>query len=84
MNGTPSVVDEGQRPVGQHVALQPFVQPDGLPDPHDLFVGGDRSGAIIDIWITLDDKHFQAELAQDVRGGRARRTVADDGYVVGL
>ncbi len=77
-------VDEGQRPVGQHVVLQPIGQPDGLPDPHDLFVGGDRPGAIVDIRITLDDNNFQAKLAQEVRGGRAGRTVADDGHVVGL
>ena len=57
-------VDKVQRPVGQHVLLEAVCQADGLPYPHDFLVGGDRPGATVDIRVTLDDKHFQPELAQ--------------------
>ena len=83
MNGHNDGVDEVQRTVRQHVLLETVRQADGLPHPHDFLVGGDRPRTSVHIRITLDYKYFQAELAQQVRGGSAGRPVADHGHVIG-
>ena len=40
--------------------------------------------AAVHVRIALDDEHLQPELAQQVRGGRAGRSVADHRHVVGI
>src|SRR6202012_1914481 len=82
--GHPPVVHEFQLPVWKHCLLEPFGQSDGLPDPHDFLVSGDRPGAAVNIGIALDHKHFQAELTQQVGGGGAGGAVADHRYVIAI
>ena len=79
----PVGVDPGQRPVGQHVPLQPVGQADGLPDAHDLLVGGDGPRAPVHVGVALDDDDVQAKAAKQIGGGGARRAVADHRHVVG-
>lgn len=78
----PGGVDEVQRTVRQHVALQSVGQTDRLPDPHNLLVRGDRPGTTVHIRVTLEHKHFQAKPAEQVGGGRAGRPVPDHRYVI--
>jgi hypothetical protein len=75
-------VHPGHRPVRQHVLLEPVGQADRLPHPHHLFVSGDRPRPALHVRITLDDNHFQAHLAQQVRGGGAGGAVPDHRYVI--
>ena len=75
-------VDPGQRPVGQHVPLQPVGQAYGLPDAHDLLIGGDGPRPPVHVGVTLDDDDVQAKAAKQIGGGGARRPVTDYRHVV--
>ena len=52
--------DEGDGWTGQHVGLQAFGQPDGLPDAQDFFVDRDRSGPAVYVGIPFDHKDIEA------------------------
>ena len=78
----PVGVDPGQRPVRQHVPLQPVGQADGLPDAHDLLVGGDGPRASVHVGVALDDDDVQAKASKQIGRSGPRRPVADYRHVV--
>lgn len=80
--GQPLGIDERNRPVRQHVLLESVRQADGLPNAHHLFIGRYCPGPPIDVRITLDHNHFQAQAAQQVGRGGTGWAVADHGHVV--
>src|SRR4051794_8724113 len=77
-SGSQWMIDEIDRPAAQHVALQTFREPDLLPDPHDLLIGGDRPGAGVGRGIALEDDDIEPEGAEEVRRRGTDRAVADD------
>lgn len=76
-------VDEVGAGTGQHVGVELVSQPDLLPDPQYLLVGGDGPGPEVDIGVAFHHHNSQAQLAEQVGGGRTHRAIADDRYVVG-
>ena len=81
--GTAVRAEEGGARAGLHVGIEPVGEPDLLPDPQHLLVGGDRAGAEVDVGIALDHGHIEAPPAQQVRRGGAHRAISDDGDVIG-
>jgi hypothetical protein len=80
--GAAAGVDEVERPLGQHVLLQPVRQPDALPDPDGLLVRGDRPRPGEDLRVALQYDGLEAHRAQQVRRGDARGPVPDHRDVV--